>query len=167
MRLLHLVSTGFALATLAGPGASVAAAQYFESFFESYPSYPSGGSGYGGYGGGDRPLSVIIRPRRPDVPGVSASRPVNVGAPVPAVSDAKPKPFVRVDPDKVPDWHLRDDTLRWGDILMLKNGPVVFEGAPGATHRPEAFVSLDRTRTLSRAGRHEIRTMASGIYSPP
>lgn len=100
------------------------------------------------------PLSVTVGPRRP------APRRLRALA-------SKPKPpVVQLDAATDPTWYLRDPTLRRGDIVVLKTGVVVFDGAAKAEHTAEDFTPLGRTPLLSAARRQEIAEMAAGFKAP-
>ena len=76
--------------------------------------------------------------------------------PVEHVSSKPAPPAVKLDPEAAPHWYLKDPPLRKGDIVVTAQGPVVFQGRAGEQHRPSAFVSLDESRSLSRAERRIV-----------
>jgi hypothetical protein len=73
---------------------------------------------------------------------------------------------VSIDPATNPDWYLKDPTLRYGDILILKTGPVVYQGSRNA-RVSEDFVSLGQSKVLSSTGLRDVRMMVSGVWTPP
>jgi hypothetical protein len=98
------------------------------------------------------PMTVTVRPRRTTA---TTHRRLRALA-------SKPKPvLVKLDPATDPTWYLRDPTLRRGDIVVLKTGVVVFDGAAKAEHTAEDFTALGRTPLLSAARRQEIAEMAA------
>lgn len=102
---------------------------------------------YGIYGDSE-PLDVTVRGR----PGRGRARAVSADAP-------GQKPLnTSIDPEKVPDWYLRDPTLRRGDILVLKNRVLVVDG--GASPGRLGLTPLDQSRLVSRAERQKVRAMA-------
>ena len=75
------------------------------------------------------------------------------------VQDEKPIDTA-IDPTKVPDWYLADPTLRRGDIVVLAEGAMVFQGDDG--HRSAAdFVPVERSR-LSPTEKARIAAMTGG-----
>jgi hypothetical protein len=104
------------------------------------------------------PLNVTVSPRRRRV--MAPQKRLRALA-------AKPKPpVVQLDPANDPTWHLKDPTLRRGDIVVLKSGVVVFDGASRAEHTAEEFTPLGRAPLLSAARRQEIAEMAAGFKAP-
>jgi hypothetical protein len=57
-----------------------------------------------------------------------------------------------------PDWFLRDTTLRRGDIIVRKDGALVYEGARHAS-RIKDFVALSDTRLLSARAKAQIKQL--------
>lgn len=101
------------------------------------------------------PMNVTVGPRRP-----TQQRRLRSLA-------SKPKPvLVKLDPATDPTWYLKDPTLRRGDIVVLKTGVVVFDGAAKAEHTAEDFTALGRTPLLSATRRQEIAEMAAGFKAP-
>lgn len=69
-----------------------------------------------------------------------------------------------IDPDKNPNWHLEDPTLRKGDILVLRDRVVVFTGGPlGA---PKSYVALSRTKLLTKQERLQVAAMTGRSAEP-
>lgn len=61
------------------------------------------------------PLNVTVKPRRKR----AAS----------AETTSKPKPpIVKLDPQRDPDWYLKDPTLRRGDVVVTARGVLVYRG---------------------------------------
>ena len=71
-----------------------------------------------------------------------------------------------IDPVAHPDWYLNDPNIRYGDILILKTGPVVYKGS-GRSRSREDFVSLGQAGIVSGSNVREIRMMVSGVWTPP
>lgn len=71
-----------------------------------------------------------------------------------------------IDPVAHPDWYLNDPNIRYGDILILKSGPVVYTGRSRSRSR-EDFVSLGQAGIVSGSNVREIRMMVSGVWTPP
>jgi hypothetical protein len=117
------------------------------------------------------PLGVTVNPRR----GGHASGPshrhkkqLGKGGETRSAStkEGKISRQVSIDPVAHPDWYLKDPTLRYGDILILRSGPVVFQGSRQA-RASEDFVSLGQSRVVSRTNLREVRMMVSGVWTPP
>ena len=62
----------------------------------------------------DDPLNVTVKPRRKRAPAEVASKP-------------KP-PVVKLDPQRDPDWYLKDPTLRCGDMVVTARGVLIYQG---------------------------------------
>ncbi|QEL23421.1 hypothetical protein FQV39_13165 [Bosea sp. F3-2] len=60
------------------------------------------------------PLNVTVKPRRKRAAAEVASKP-------------KP-PVVKLDPQRDPDWYLKDPTLRRGDVVVTARGVLVYQG---------------------------------------
>jgi hypothetical protein len=52
--------------------------------------------------------------------------------------------------------YLNDPTLRAGDIVMTVNGPVVFKGAPGKTHKTSDFVPVEDSKRISSRTKKQV-----------
>lgn len=148
----------FGILAVVGLGVGLMAAPvqagFFETLFGIAPSrpvyaYPQ-----------SAPMDVTVRPRR----GRASTRARGADRKAAAAHRA---PWVRINPEKEPDWYLRDTTLRRGDIVVLKTGPVVFEGSDRPAHVIEDFASLKDTRYVSASGKRDIRMMVSGIWAAP
>lgn len=128
-----------------------------------------------------RPLDISVRPKRAargrvDKPQHGHKRELgrkNTGSKV-AGERSSDKPRVTVtrlqkpiNPETNPDWFLTDPTLRYGDILVLKTGPVVYQGSSKRNRAQEDFVSLGQSRIISRSRLRDIRMMVSGVWTPP
>lgn len=72
-----------------------------------------------------------------------------------------------INPETNPDWFLKDPNIRYGDILVLKTGPVVYQGGASGARAREDFVSLGQSRIISRSHLRDIRMMVSGVWTPP
>ena len=72
-----------------------------------------------------------------------------------------------INPEANPDWFLTDPTIRYGDILILKTGAVVYQGSSKRNRVEEDFVSLGQSRIISSARLRDIRMMVSGVWTPP
>ena len=55
--------------------------------------------------------------------------------------------------------YMDDPTLRPGDIVMTENGPVVFKGAVGPTHKMSDFVPVKDSKRLSGSVREKVIAM--------
>lgn len=115
-----------------------------------------------------RPLDISVRPKR----GAQADRNFRHKREMGrrhAEGERKERKGVRqvsIDPEANPDWYLKDTTLRYGDILVLKTGPVVYQGSRRA-RAGEDFVSLGQSQVLSRSRLRDVRMMVSGVWTPP
>ncbi len=119
---------GFALVLLGG--VTGAQAGFFERLFgtESEPEepryhYQPAPAQDEGIEMRSRPLDFSVRPRRERA--VRKERPQR--APREAVETAN-VPAGPIDPVQNPEWHLQDPTLRRGDIVVLQNEVLVFQG---------------------------------------
>ncbi|PZR84036.1 MAG: hypothetical protein DI537_33815 [Stutzerimonas stutzeri] len=90
------------------------------------------------------PLEMTVRPRKPK-PQQRLSEPRTVLA-------------TPIDPVANPWWHLDDPTLRYGDIVVLPQGAMIYRGK-AAERRLSDFERLSRTTLLSRNERERIRRM--------
>lgn len=63
-----------------------------------------------------------------------------------------------IDPVANPSWHLDDPTLRFGDIVVLPQGAMIYKGK-AAERRRSDFEALSRTNLLSARERERIRRM--------
>lgn len=77
----------------------------------------------------------------------------------------RPSQVVRIDPRAEPDWYLRDQTLRRGDVIVLDGRMVVFEGSRESTHTPEEFAGLAQSKAVSDTTRKAIQQSAR-VTSP-
>lgn len=149
-------------AALAG-AVSPAEAGLFEVLFGNRAAPPAS----------NRPLAVHVRPRgtvqagRPDV----AVRP-DAAARVRREPSATPRRvkesrvFLQrgIDPVREPEWHLKDPTLRRGDIVVLATGAKVFMGRGGARLADTDFASLGKASGIGRAERLKVEAMVSGRW---
>lgn len=98
--------------------------------------------------------------------------PAAVGGP--AESTAKPKPSkprpvstkpaepaVKLNPASDAYWYLRDPTLRKGDIVVTRNGIVVFDGQKSSEHASSAFTALEDTKRLPKAQQQTLEAAAA------
>ncbi|TDR87262.1 hypothetical protein [Enterovirga rhinocerotis] len=111
-----------------------------------------------------KPLDVTVRPRgkgRRDLQKTLSDR-AALGA-----RERKPVLVKSIDPVANPDWYLKDPTLRHGDIVVLKTGPVVYHGSRRAIRTDADFVALTQSRLLSSATRRTVTMMASGHWIMP
>ncbi|MDR6285201.1 hypothetical protein HNR47_001184 [Methylopila jiangsuensis] len=119
---------------------------------------------------GRRPAAVSA-PAHPEVTVSAASkRPKKKRAaalkapPVPALTPQEQLART-IDPDKTPDWHLVDPTLRRGDVLFLKDRVVVFMG--GEPGKPGAYMPVSQTRLFTARERRLFAAMARDRAGPP
>ncbi|MFD1332434.1 hypothetical protein ACFQ4O_10530 [Methylopila musalis] len=70
-----------------------------------------------------------------------------------------------IDPERTPDWHLVDPTLRRGDVLFLKDRVVVFMG--GEPSAPGAYMPVSQTRLFTARERRLFASMARDRAAPP
>ncbi|CAM5771470.1 hypothetical protein [Bosea minatitlanensis] len=86
---------------------------------------------------------------------------------------AKPKPAaVRLDPAADPDWHLKDPTLRRGDIVVTRRGILVYRGRSADAPAAGDFAALggtpgdrgwkERLQAAAAGGRSFFRATAPG-----
>ena len=154
-RLLAPATLLVALASV-GAGPTPAVAGFWEDLFGYRPPAPRYEQPV--------PVTVTVRPRR------SAERRTPKRSKVARNgengSERKPVRVVSINPDAVPDWHLQDPTLRRGDIVFLKTGPVIYTGPAAARHLPADFASLQQSQMLSRAARRHVQMMAGGVWIP-
>lgn len=55
--------------------------------------------------------------------------------------------------------YMNDPTLRSGDIVMTVNGPVVFKGAAGPTHKASDFVPVGDSKRISSRTKKQVIAM--------
>lgn len=105
------------------------------------------------------PLDVHVTPRR---------KPAQPHA-VKAAPDRKPVLAKAIDPVKRPNWYLEDPTLRRGDIVVLKGQVLVYEGGGRGSATKADFMSLDKSRLISKGEKSRIEKMAdtSGPVTEP
>jgi len=94
------------------------------------------------------PLSVTVRKR------IRESKKPAAPKELPAVVLQKPT----LDPFKDPQWYLKDETLRRGDIVVLPNRVLVLRDS-SSNLRPSAFEDVRRTTSLSNRERARILSM--------
>ncbi len=81
--------------------------------------------------------------------------------PRPAVAKPPAEPAVKLDPANDAFWHLRDPTLRKGDIVVTRTGVTVYDGRGGSEHRPSDFTALGDTKRLNKADRQRLESAAA------
>lgn len=79
------------------------------------------------------PLEMTVKPRR-KAPKQTAS--------YPQVSSKPAPPAVKLDPATDPNWFLADPTLRRGDIVVTRQGVLVYNGRDSDSLRRSDFASL-------------------------
>ncbi len=95
------------------------------------------------------PLEVNVRPQR------QHRRPVE--------TSTKPKPpVVKLDPATEPHWYLRDPTLRRGDIVVTKNGVLVYQGRGREQHARADFTGLGSAKSGKGAWQQQLQAAAAG-----
>lgn len=82
--------------------------------------------------------------------------------------DGSHKAEVSIDPAKVADWYLRDRTLRRGDIVVLRDGVLVYTGRrAGEARRAGDFARLRDARFLPARTREFVaKATATNAFSP-
>lgn len=101
----------------------------------------------------EAPLEMTVRPDRPAKPGYGA------GDDIPHIK------AVPIDPVAHPDWYLIDPTLRAGDIVVLPQKVLVYNGRRDQ-RRLADFDELDRSRSLSSRTRERIRALTEYNRGP-
>lgn len=172
MRRVLLALGMVSLVAVASTATSTPASAFLEFLF-GRPQAPAPAPSYS-----SRPLNISVTPKK-SVRGRDKAhkpnkfaRPHRGGSKV-AGERSGDKPRVStvklqhpIDPEKNPDWFLTDPTLRYGDILVLKTGPVVYQGGSKRTRAQEDFVSLGQSRVVSSSRVRTIRMMVSGVWTP-
>lgn len=82
---------------------------------------------------------------------------------------SKPRPVstkpaesaVKLDPASDAYWYLRDPTLRKGDIVVTRNGVVVFDGQKSSEHASSDFTALEDTKRLPKAQQQTLEAAAA------
>lgn len=98
--------------------------------------------------------------------------PAAIGEPVgPAIKPkpSKPRqvntkpaePAAKLDPASDSYWYLRDPTLRKGDIVVTRNGVVVFDGQRASGHASSDFTALEDTKRLPKAQQQTLEAAAA------
>jgi len=74
---------------------------------------------------------------------------------------SKPKPpAVKLDPQTDRNWHLKDPTLRRGDIVVTASGVLVYQGRDSDATRPGDFVALGSSDP--KGWKQQLQTAAAG-----
>jgi hypothetical protein len=102
---------------------------------------------------GEIPLEMTVRPEQPVQPRYGT------GDEIPHVK------VIPIDPVAVPDWYLVDPTLKPGDIVVLPNKVLVYNGRR-AQRRLADFDDLDRSRSLSGKTRERVRLLTEYSHGP-
>lgn len=134
-----LAATSTALASPAG------AAGFWETLF-GVPQRPAYAPAP------DNPLHMTVRPKRKKATAKldGATKDVKDGPKTPLV---KPMEYAND-----PFWYLRDETLKKGDIIVLKNRVVVFDGGARAYAN---FASFQTSRLLSAKAKNQLKYLVS------
>lgn len=103
--------------------------------------------------GNPQPPAMIGEPAGP------AARP-RPGKPRP-VSTKPAEPAVKLDPASDSYWYLRDPTLRKGDIVVTRNGVVVFDGQRASGHLNSDFTALEDTKRLPKGQQQTLEAAAA------
>lgn len=161
-----LVLVGAFLVSGTGP----ASAGWLEDFFDP-PQYRAVAPG----------LSVTVRARRQSSRSQRSAQADRRAARPRKVATAKTLRRIReviakvlpsarpasLDPSRNEKWYLNDPTLRRGDILVLSEGAVVYDGQPKTdTHGEDEFVPLKKAPHVPAARQRELGMMVSGIWRP-
>ncbi|MFJ5368599.1 hypothetical protein ACIPIA_05180, partial [Bosea sp. CER48] len=83
--------------------------------------------------------------------------------PRPRAPDAAPKPkapIVKLDPQTDRNWHLKDPTLRRGDIVVTASGVLVYQGRDSDATTPADFVALGGSDP--KGWKQNLQTAAAG-----
>lgn len=83
--------------------------------------------------------------------------------PRPRAPEAAPKPkppVVKLDPQSDRNWHLKDPTLRRGDIVVTTGGVLVYQGRDSDATSPADFVALGGSDP--KGWKHNLQTAAAG-----
>lgn len=73
----------------------------------------------------------------------------------------KPKPpIVKLDPQTDRNWHLKDPTLRRGDIVVTASGVLVYQGRDSDATTPADFVALGGSDP--KGWKQNLQTAAAG-----
>ncbi|WP_186416769.1 hypothetical protein [Bosea sp. CS1GBMeth4] len=135
-RQLIAVAAGLSAAAFAAPAA---AAGFWETLFGIPPRpavAPRPESG---------PLHMTVRPKRKKVVGTGQDGPKTLLA----------KPMEYADD---PFWYLKDETLKKGDVIVLKDRVVVFDGGARAYAN---FASFQTSPLLSARAKSQLRYLVS------
>jgi hypothetical protein len=80
----------------------------------------------------------------------------------PRPTSTKPaEPAAKLDPGSDAYWYLRDPTLRKGDIVVTRNGIVVFDGQKSSEHAISAFTALEDTKRLPKVQQQTLEAAAA------
>lgn len=94
------------------------------------------------------PMEMTVKPKRQKPRAAATTKPA--------------APAVKLDPASDAFWHLRDPTLRKGDIVVTRSGVVVFDGRASSEHAASDFTALGETRRVSKAQQQAIQAGAAG-----
>lgn len=98
------------------------------------------------------PLEMTVKPRR---------RAPKQSAAYPEVSSKPAPPAVKLDPATDPNWFLGDPTLRRGDIVVTRQGVLVYHGRDSDSLRRSDFASLG-SKTGSKTWHKQLKAAAAG-----
>lgn len=100
------------------------------------------------------PLEMTVKPRRK-----AASK---SGTPKYADVSSKPAPpAVKLDPATDPNWFLGDPTLRRGDIVVTRQGVLVYQGRDSDALRRSDFASLGG-KSGGKSWQQQLKAAAAG-----
>ena len=96
----------------------------------------------------DNPLHMTVRPKRK-----KAATTLDAGKDGPKPKLVKPMEYAND-----PFWYLNDETLKKGDIIVLKDRVVVFDGGPRAYAN---FASFQTSKLLSAKAKSQLKYLVS------
>ncbi|WID95401.1 hypothetical protein QO058_21900 [Bosea vestrisii] len=110
----------------------------------------------------DLARAVFGNPTPPAAIGGPEAPAVRPKANRPRQTSTKPaEPAVKLDPASDAYWYLRDPTLRKGDIVVTRNGIVVFDGQKSSEHASSAFTALEDTKRLPKVQQQTLEAAAA------
>ncbi len=101
------------------------------------------------------PLQMTVKKRR------KVARHQDALQRFPEVSSKPSPPVVKLDPAADPNWFLGDPTLRRGDIVVTRQGVLVYQGRDADSLRRSDFASLGG-KTGGKAWEKQLKAAAAG-----
>ena len=142
MKRFGAVIGGLAAMMLVGSAQEAGARNIFDDFASAFFGAPQRAAPV------YQPLEMTVKPRRKAVK-------------YPEVSSKPAPPVVKLDPATDPNWFLGDPTLRRGDIVVTRQGVLVYQGRDSDSLSRSDFASLGG-KTGGKAWQKQLKAAAAG-----